>query len=118
MFNFFSKKTPEKLWFATDIHCHIIPGIDDGSPSAEKSVELVENMQAWGIERIFASPHVTQGSFPNTPETIAAARKKLQDALDAKGNPLQLANSAAGCPSKTRSSRSPWASTTCFSSCR
>ena len=94
MFNFFSKKTPEKLWFATDIHCHIIPGIDDGSPSAEKSVELVENMQAWGIERIFASPHVTQGSFPNTPETIAAARKKLQDALDAKGNPLQLDNSA------------------------
>ena len=94
MFNFFSKKTPEKLWFATDIHCHIIPGIDDGSPSAEKSVELVESMQAWGIERIFASPHVTQGSFPNTPETIAAARKKLQDALDAKGNPLQLDNSA------------------------
>ena len=66
MFNFFSKKKAEKLWFDTDIHCHILPGIDDGSPSVERSVELVEAMQEWGIERIFASPHVTMGTFPNS----------------------------------------------------
>lgn len=94
MFNFFSKKKAEKLWFDTDIHCHILPGIDDGSPSVERSVELVEAMQEWGIERIFASPHVTMGTFPNTPESIASARCALQAALDERGNTIKLGNSA------------------------
>jgi len=94
MFSFFSKKAPVKLWFSTDIHCHILPGIDDGSPNAERSVELIERMQQWGIQRIFASPHVTQGSFCNTPETIAAARVCLQQALDERDNKLVLGNSA------------------------
>ncbi len=32
LFNIFSKKEPIQLPFATDIHCHILPGVDDGSP--------------------------------------------------------------------------------------
>ncbi len=94
MFNFFSKKETPRLWFSTDIHCHILPGIDDGSTSVEESMQLIERMQGWGIERIFASPHVTRNTFENTPDTIAAARASLQAALDAAGNPLVLSNSA------------------------
>lgn len=95
MFTFFNKsRKQERLWFATDIHCHVLPGIDDGSPSAERSVELVERMAGWGLERILASPHVTRRTFENTPETIAAARSTLQDALDAAGIGVQLGNSA------------------------
>lgn len=92
MFNFFSKKAPERLWFATDIHCHILPGIDDGSPSVERSLELVERMQGWGIERIYASPHITQGTFPNTHQTIDDARTKLQTALTAANSDIRLGN--------------------------
>ena len=94
MFNFFSKKETPKLWFGTDIHCHILPGIDDGAQSVEESVQLVERMQGWGITRIFASPHVTRNTFENTPDTISRARASLQDALDAAGNGLKLGNSA------------------------
>ncbi len=96
MFNFFSKKasTPEKLWFNTDIHCHVLPGIDDGSPDVDTSVELIERMQQWGIERIIASPHVTYGTFPNNRETVGAAREALQSALAARGNAIKLSNSA------------------------
>ncbi|MDE6110006.1 MAG: hypothetical protein K2L99_03625 [Muribaculaceae bacterium] len=94
MFNFFSKKETPRLWFSTDIHCHVLPGIDDGSASVEESIQLIERMQGWGISRIFASPHVTRNTFENTPETIAAARASLQSALDAAGNPLVLSNSA------------------------
>lgn len=95
MFNFFSRKTePQPLWFSTDIHCHVLPGIDDGSPDVTTSVELVERMQQWGIHRIIASPHVTFGTFPNTPETTAAARTDLQKALDERGNTLELSNAA------------------------
>lgn len=95
MFNFFSKKRqPSKLWFSTDIHCHILPGIDDGSPDVDTSVELIERMQQWGVKRIFASPHVTYGTFENTPDTVATARESLQAELTARGNDLVLSNSA------------------------
>ena len=95
MFNFFSKKREaEKLWFKTDIHCHVIPGIDDGSPDIETSVGLIERMNAWGIERIIASPHVTFGTFPNTPETIANARERLRKALAEKNIPVEISSSA------------------------
>ena len=61
MFNFFKKKQePAQLCFNTDIHCHVVPGIDDGSPDINTSIELIERMQSWGITRIIATPHVTQ----------------------------------------------------------
>lgn len=95
MFNFFSKKrAAEPLWFHTDIHCHVLPGIDDGSPDVETSVALVERMQRWGIDRIIASPHVTFGTFPNTRATTDAAQADLQAALTAAGNDIKLSHSA------------------------
>lgn len=96
MFGLFKKKHPEVscLSFSTDIHCHVIPGIDDGSPDVATSVELVERMQGWGIKRIIASPHVTQDSFENTPETVAPAFAALKKELEAKGCDVQLSHSA------------------------
>lgn len=89
MFNFFSRKRePQPLFFSTDVHCHIIPGIDDGSPDAATSVELIERMAGWGVKRIVASPHVTFGTFPNTPETVAAARRELEEAMKAASKDL------------------------------
>lgn len=95
MFNFFSKRhDPIKLWFATDIHCHVIPGIDDGSKDAETSVRLIEHMQSWGIDRIIATPHVTQETFENTPDSIGSALSLLRDALSRRGNDINISNSA------------------------
>lgn len=87
-------KEPARLCFSTDIHCHVVPGIDDGARDPETGADLVEAMQAWGIKRIIASPHITQGTFPNTPETIAPALKKLNDVLEARGNSLRVETSA------------------------
>ena len=41
----------------TEYHCHILPGIDDGSDSVETSLQMVEMMKAQGVERICATPH-------------------------------------------------------------
>ncbi len=84
MFNFFNKsKEPIKLWFTTDIHCHIVPGVDDGSPDVDTSVKLAQGLEELGIRRIIVTPHVTQATFENTAETLAeplaALRKGLRD---------------------------------------
>lgn len=82
MFNFLHKNgSPEKLFFHTDVHCHVIPGVDDGSPDVETSVELVERMASWGITRIIATPHMTQDTFENTPEILDPALDELKSAV-------------------------------------
>lgn len=95
MFSFLRKnKIVEPLFYSTDIHCHLLPAIDDGSQEATISVELIERMQTWGIKRIIATPHVTQASFENTPETIATSFKNLKNELDRTGNNIDILYSA------------------------
>ena len=95
MFNIFHKsRQPEKLFFHTDIHCHVLPGIDDGSPDTETSVRLIGHMEEMGINRIIASPHVTFGTFENTPETTAEALARLKPALAEAGVNVDVSNSA------------------------
>ena len=85
MFSFFKKSSNRKrLFYKTDIHSHVVPGVDDGSPNVEKSVKLVSDLKRWGIERIITTPHVTQDKYENTPEIIEKAfgelRRGLQEA--------------------------------------
>ncbi|MDE7426660.1 MAG: hypothetical protein K2M79_02520 [Muribaculaceae bacterium] len=95
MFSFFSKnKKPRKLWFNTDIHCHVLPGIDDGSPDVDTSVELVKRMKDFGLERIIASPHVTQLTFENSRETLQPAYESLKERLESENVNIDLSYAA------------------------
>lgn len=89
---FFKKKPKEaiKLPMHTDIHCHIVPGIDDGSPDATTSVELLTRMKGWGLDRIFASPHVADDVFVNSPDTLDPALEELKDAIKASGLDMEV----------------------------
>lgn len=93
-FSFGKKKTPEKLWFTTDIHCHLVPGIDDGSENPEESVELIGRMKEWGLHRLLFTPHVTRDTFENNPETVGAAYATLKDALEKSGINIDTGTSA------------------------
>lgn len=80
--NFFTRNTKkETLFFNTDIHSHIMPGIDDGSPDVKTSVLLIRKMMEWGITKIITTPHVTMNTFENTPEILKASFEKLKNAL-------------------------------------
>ena len=86
MFNFLKKKKePAHLCVSTDIHCHLVPGVDDGARDAATAAEIIERMQSWGVKRIIASPHVTQDTFENTPEELD---KALQRAFSCDGTYL------------------------------
>ena len=95
MFNIFNKKlAPQPLIFATDIHCHVIPGIDDGSPDINVSAGLIERMQSWGIKRIIATPHVTMSTFENNPQTVRPALESLIVELERRDNNIEISNAA------------------------
>jgi tyrosine-protein phosphatase YwqE len=75
MFSFFKKKpvTNESFPFhtlKTDMHSHLIPAVDDGSPEVTESIKLIKGMLELGYEKLITSPHVMQDLYPNSPQSI------------------------------------------------
>lgn len=81
MLFFNKKKEPIKIWFDTDIHCHVVPGVDDGAQNTESSVKLISELADLGIRRIVATPHVTEATFENTAETLDGPYNSLVQGL-------------------------------------
>lgn len=69
----------------TDMHSHILPGIDDGSPDVETSLILVKGLIELGIKKSIATPHIISDMYRNNPETIAAALAELKRAISHAG---------------------------------
>jgi len=53
-----------------DIHCHILPSIDDGAASLTESLMMAREAQKQGIRKIVATPHHQNGKFINTRDQI------------------------------------------------
>lgn len=64
-----------------DIHCHILPKVDDGSRSLEESLRMAEIAVKDGIQEIVATPHSLDGVYTNRVEDIVSTVANLQDAL-------------------------------------
>jgi protein-tyrosine phosphatase len=60
-----------------DIHCHILPGMDDGAETMEQSVEMAEMAIADGITHVVATPHAN-AEYRFNPELIRERRDELQ----------------------------------------
>lgn len=73
-----------------DLHCHILPGIDDGSRNLETSLEMARTAVDDGITLTACTPHIYPGLYMNDTAGITEARDALQRALDDKGIPLKL----------------------------
>lgn len=63
-----------------DIHCHILPGLDDGATAMEVSVDMARMAAEDGTSHIVATPHANF-QFTYDPEVIAALRLRLQSAI-------------------------------------
>ncbi|OEU53149.1 MAG: hypothetical protein BA871_01415 [Desulfuromonadales bacterium C00003096] len=75
-----------------DIHCHILPGIDDGSSSLEESLAMAEIAIADGIHTIVATPHI-KGEV-HVPQFLQQQVAKLNGVLNKRGYPLQILTGA------------------------
>lgn len=83
MFTFLNnaKNHTDLDWLGADIHSHLLPGIDDGSPDVETSLLYVERLEALGLRHFYATPHVYMELYPNTTATILPALEQLRQAL-------------------------------------
>lgn len=91
---FNKEKSDGKLFYCTDLHAHILPGIDDGSPDVDTSLQLLHTMQSWGIKHIFATPHIIDDVYENSPDTIEPAYQALKEKMTQEGIDIDLHYSA------------------------
>jgi protein-tyrosine phosphatase len=73
-----------------DIHCHILPGVDDGPRDLEESLAMARMAVADGIRAIVATPHTLNGIYLNPREDILDQAQVLGEALVEHHIPLIL----------------------------
>jgi len=82
MFSIFKRKYPATAvdfsGIKTDMHSHLLPGIDDGSPDVEHSVQLKKGLEDLGYQQFIATPHIMWDIYRNTSSTIHEALEKLR----------------------------------------
>lgn len=91
MFSIFKRSTTPEIdlsAISTDMHSHLLPGIDDGSPDVETSLKLISGLQALGFKKFITTPHILWDLYRNDNISISAAEKNLLHAAS-QGN-LQL----------------------------
>jgi len=92
---FKKKKTKEELtldlsWMKTDMHSHLIPGVDDGAQTMDESLELIRRLADWGLQKLIITPHVMSEFYKNTPEIIQSGLQALRKAVDKEGINIHL----------------------------
>ena len=96
MFGLFKRKKEPNYNFSsigTDMHSHILPGIDDGAKNIGDSLLLAKRFKELGYKKLVATPHVMADYFRNTPEIIQKALGVLREGL--LKNNIDLAVDAA-----------------------
>ncbi|NSL54047.1 tyrosine-protein phosphatase [Uliginosibacterium aquaticum] len=73
-----------------DIHCHLLPGIDDGPATPDEALALARAIVADGIRHVVATPHVFPGRFDNLKAGIEREFSLFRDLLRLRGIELGL----------------------------
>jgi tyrosine-protein phosphatase YwqE len=87
MFGLFKKKEKQSSFTGnysglhTDMHSHLLPGIDDGSPDVDTSIQLIKGMMELGYKKFITTPHVYPDLYPNTTASIQQAHAVLTQRL-------------------------------------
>jgi protein-tyrosine phosphatase len=93
VFTFFNRKSRSPVSLeslVSDMHSHLIPGIDDGSPDPETSLELIAGLMDLGYKKIITTPHINGDVFRNTPAIIGEGRTAVLQALQQAGMKVEF----------------------------
>jgi protein-tyrosine phosphatase len=72
-----------------DLHCHILPGLDDGAVDLDDSAAMAAQAQADGIEAVCATPHIRHDHRVRI-EELAERVAAVNDELERRGIPVRV----------------------------
>ena len=76
--------------YQVDMHCHILPGIDDGSQSMRSTVKMLKIAAASGTTHMIATPHFKERHHNASPETIHRLVSEVQEVADEKNLGIKI----------------------------
>ena len=77
-----------------DLHCHMLPGIDDGPKTMAQSLEMARFAVENGTRRCVVTPHIQPGCYDNDSDNIQRIFAAFQEQLAAENIPLQVGMAA------------------------
>ncbi|SEA33870.1 tyrosine-protein phosphatase [Microbulbifer marinus] len=77
-----------------DLHCHLLPGIDDGARDLDQALRLARMAVADGITHCVATPHIHPGRYENSLASITEVFTAFKTELERADIPLQLGMAA------------------------
>ncbi|WEK36520.1 MAG: histidinol phosphatase [Candidatus Pseudobacter hemicellulosilyticus] len=91
MFSIFKKKTTGETVdlsaIGTDMHSHLLPAIDDGSPDIESSRTLIKGLEELGFRQLITTPHIFWDLYKNDAVIIQQQLQTVQAALAGTNSP-------------------------------
>lgn len=73
-----------------DMHSHLIPGIDDGSPSMKDSLALLDAFRHHGYQKVITTPHIMSDFYRNTSDVIRKGADEVREAAQKIGLSLEI----------------------------
>lgn len=73
-----------------DLHCHLLPAVDDGPENLEESLDMVRYAISQGITHLLCTPHHNNGRYENEKQAVIEAVLALQTEIDQRKLPLTL----------------------------
>ncbi|MGB9578494.1 MAG: CpsB/CapC family capsule biosynthesis tyrosine phosphatase, partial [Halothiobacillaceae bacterium] len=73
-----------------DIHSHILPGLDDGSPDMRTSIAMAHLAVSAGIDTMIGTPHWIEDEHETNPAVVRQTAQDLQAELDRQSIPLTV----------------------------
>jgi protein-tyrosine phosphatase len=73
-----------------DMHSHLIPGIDDGSPDMETSLQLIRGLSQLGYKKLITTPHIMGDMYKNEREDILKRLSALTAAVHTEGLQVEI----------------------------
>ena len=74
----------------TDVHSHLIPGIDDGSKAIEETLIMLKGFIDLGYKKVITTPHVMSDFYKNNPETILGGLETVRAAIKKEGLTIEI----------------------------
>lgn len=74
----------------TDMHSHLIPGIDDGAPDITTVITILELMSNLGYKKVITTPHIMNDLYRNTSAIIQEGEAKVKEAIQQAGIQIEF----------------------------